>query len=867
MSGTQRQNRRAIRLTTRYTVRRQEARAGAIEVTRLRPKFLAVLLHSALFSSFCAGAVALPQPALAQVSGDSPAAASALPQGDELRSFSIPAGPLEVALDQFGRTAGVNLLYDASLLAGARTQGLTGSFSIAAGLLRLLEGSGLDAQAQPGGGYLLRKSAGPLPTRAPGADAMQATILPAMTVKAQALRDGVTEGTGSYTVPSSSTATGLNLPLRRTPQSVSVVTRQQMDDQGLTSLTDVAAQAPGVWAAAQGSPQGGYTQLYSRGFILQAFQVDGVTTPSNAFSDNSRAGGAIDTVIYDSVSVVRGATGLLSGAGEPAGIVNMVRKRPTDAFQGSIAQSFGRWSQRRSVGDVSGPLNAAGTLRGRLVGAYDQGDSWAPGNHQKKGVLYGALEADLGENTLLNLSLERHDQDGRGANDAISGFNVAYTDGTPTPFGRHDSAVARWSRSRTQRTALAVGLEHRFNVDWRVKLNYSQSRFDWKLRSGAFIGRIDPDGVGGMTLRSRHQKHRVNVVQLRLDGQYALWDRQHEVVAGIHADSTKEFYPRYLYAGNFDRSQTRGWQGDFPEPSNWAALETAPDTLYKNRESGFWLATRLRPTNSLSVIAGSRWSNWKNHVTDLQTLEVTDDRQERGVFIPYTGVVYDVTSKLSAYASYTGVFDPQDARDINGRILDPVTGKNYELGLKGEWFAGRLNSNLAVFEVRKDNMAERDGEQLTPDGDFAYLARDNTRGRGWEAEVSGELAPGWHLQGGYTRMVTRASDGAVLNGGQPKHMFRLFSTWTPASLRRLTVGGGLRWQSEIYSSFAPASMRRLYTQGGYSVVDLMARYVLTEQLQLSVRLGNVFDRAYRTSTERHEYGAERNLYATLTYRF
>lgn len=281
-------------------------------------------------------------------------------------------------------------------------------------------------------------------------------------------------------------------------------------------------------------------------------------------------------------------------------------------------------------------------------------------------------------------------------------------------------------------------------------------------------------------------------------------------------------------------------------------------------QSGAYVATRLHATEQLSVLAGLRWSFWRTRGLD-ETGSVTEDRKENGVFTPYLGLVYDVTPNLSVYTSYTSIFNPQSSRDVNGALLDLEKGSNIEAGVKGEWFAARLNASAAVFQVKKDNLAVEDGQNLTPTGDTAYRAEDNTKGRGWEREIAGEPVEGWRIQGGYTRMVTRDSAGARLNSEQPAHLFKLFTTWTPVGLRQWTVGGGATWQSRTSNSDMDEPWRDRYAQKSYAVVDLMARYAFSKQLALTVNLNNVFDKVYRTDLYVHDYGAPRHVLATLKY--
>jgi outer membrane receptor for ferric coprogen and ferric-rhodotorulic acid len=325
--------------------------------------------------------------------------------------------------------------------------------------------------------------------------------------------------------------------------------------------------------------------------------------------------------------------------------------------------------------------------------------------------------------------------------------------------------------------------------------------------------------------------------------------------------------PGFINIWSASKVQTLTWDGHVPEP-DWSAYSNflTPQRT-TTRQHGAFTALRLRPADALSIILGGRLSTWETRAKNLKTGAVTDDRKENNVFTPYAGLVYDLSKQISAYASYTSIFKPQNYKDVDGSLLDPEDGENYELGLKSEWFNGRLQASAALFEVRKNNLAVADGNHLTPEGNQAYTAANGTKGRGWEVEVSGELSRGWQLQGGYTRIVTRDREGARLNTALvPKHQVKLFSTYTPPGLRRLTIGGGALWQSEIYNASNPIR-RKAYTQEAYTVVNLMARYLVTDRLSLTATLDNVFDETYRTYTNKHEYGPPRNFMLTARYQF
>ena len=810
---------------------------------------------AALLASAGAGAVLLPvSSASAQTS----------------RSFNIAAGSLANALNDLAEQSGVQLIYAGAVVEGRSSPGLKGSVSTAQALSQLLAGSGITFRQTGANAYTLERA----PQAADGAislgpvrvegDAGGTPIAGAVS-----LVNGMvtTEGTRSYTTNGPVTAgTGLGLTLRETPQSVTIITRQRLDDQNLVTLGDALNQTPGVVFQPAGPAVGGRAPLYSRGYQIDSYQIDGLTVSSYSFSFGGGLEGSssMDTAIYDSITVLRGAPGLLAGAGNPGATISLTRKRPTRDFQVSVSQSLGTWEQHRTVADVGGPLNEAGTIRARAVGAYDAGEGWQDRYDYEKYLAYGVIEADLGAASMLSLILDHGDEDGSGVG-PYTGMDVLFTDGTRTPFGRSDNSMADWSRFEKKSSNATAMLDHQFGNDWKANLTFQHSVFESSLKFGNVAATPDPDGFTDLMARRYDVKNRSNVLQFKLDGRYSLFGREHDLVFGATGTWLNEKYLREYTSQAYDRVQTIGWNGHYAEP-DWESL-LVPGSLYKTRQYGVWAATRLRPTDALAVIVGGRWSRWEMTGADLTTGDLFDDRKEAGVLTPYVGATFDVTANLSLYASYTTIFNPQFNRDVNGLLLDPEEGSNVEVGVKGEWFDGRLNASAAVFEVRKDNLAVLDGTNLTPTGDDAYRTADGTKGRGWEVEIAGEALPGLQVQGGYTFMKTKDADGLRLFADQPKHTFKLFTAWTPPSLERLTVGGGVTWQSSIYPDYMPPETWAAYRQKSYAVVSLMARYEASENIGLSVNLTNLFDEAYRTDPTQHAYGTPRSVMATVRARF
>ncbi|WP_312255630.1 TonB-dependent siderophore receptor [Stutzerimonas nitrititolerans] len=206
----------------------------------------------------------------------------------------------------------------------------------------------------------------------------------------------ITEGTGSYTTGSTSSSTRLNLTPRETPQSITVITRQRMEDQKLENLPDALDATTGVivklFSMGADAPQ-----MWARGSSITNFQIDGVPTTS------SLANYLQSTIAYDRIEVVRGATGMMNGVGSPSATINMIRKRPTFDPQTSISVEAGSWDRYGTGIDVSGPLTESGNVRGRLAADYKTQHAWTDNYEQENTALYGIGEIDLTDNTLLSV--------------------------------------------------------------------------------------------------------------------------------------------------------------------------------------------------------------------------------------------------------------------------------------------------------------------------------------------------------------------------------------------------------------------------------------------------------------------------------
>ncbi|MDM0005759.1 TonB-dependent siderophore receptor [Variovorax sp. J22G73] len=690
--------------------------------------------------------------------------------------------------------------------------------------------------------------------------------LPAVTVEATGQSE-TTEGTGSYTTGASRTATPLSMSVRETPQSVTVVTKQRIEDQGLKTITDVINNTTGVSVNQYETSRGQFT---ARGFDINTLLIDGVPTTWEQPWSSGEVFTSLAT--YDRVEVVRGATGLTTGAGDPSAAINLVRKRASsNVFTGSVELEAGSWNQRRALVDLSTPLNEAKTVRARIVGETDDKDSYIRGLSTRNSTLFATVEADLGPRTLLTAGLSRQKFDTKGP--MWGGLPVWYSEGIRTNWDTSKTSAADWTRWNTDYDTYFASLEHRFSNDWKLKLSYNHG--ERKADSYLLYLSGAPSVFTGLGMSAFAASYNVKTKQddfsAAASGTVKLLGRDHELAFG-YTSSTQKFIansrsatPSFGMASDFNN-----WSGAYPEPA-WGALsyygksETRQDALYG--------AARLNLADPLKLIVGARVTNYEKTGDDIYSNPYR--LKFNSEVTPYAGIVFDMSKELSLYASYTDIFQPQNARDINGTYLDPIKGKSFETGVKGEFLDGRVNASAAVFHIKQKNLAVATTDRLTGLGglpETVYRASDGATSNGFELELTGELARGWNVSAGYTQYRLKDEDGQDVNSIYPRKLVRLFTTYRlPGAWSALTLGGGVSWQGKTYTNAVnPLGETQRIDQGAYALVNLMARYEFTPRLSAQLNINNATNRKYYGMFDAYSqltYLAPRNATLSVKYKF
>lgn len=653
----------------------------------------------------------------------------------------------------------------------------------------------------------------------------------------------------------SSGATGLDLDIKDTPQSISVVTAEQMDIFGADSINDALRLATGInveeWETNR-------TNYMARGFEIKNTQVDGVGLPN----DWGIVTGAMDSFGYEKLEVIRGANGLLTGVGNASGTINYVRKRPTNDRRGSIEVSGGSWDLRRVEADYSTPLVENGAWAGRVVIAAEDKDSYLRDLANDRKFFYGVIDGQLGDRATLAVGYSYQDADTDG--NMWGALVLSNSDGTQAEFDRSASTTQDWAYWNTEQHTAFAELTYALSGNWQARLsyNYRKNVEDDALFFAYSTTGLDPQtrlGLVGWPGKWWGDGH-AHLGDLTLSGKYELFGRQHEATLGVSQSASAT----ELYA--FPASPTDPAYGPLPpfpfagdaiaEPV-WGP-KTLDSTMNQRLRRAFG-ATRIEVLPRLKAVIGF---NLAEYHRDGGTFAGPFDQTESELS-PYAGLTYDFTSSLLAYASYSDIYQPQDQYDINEVYLAPSKGVNYEVGLKAEWLDDRLLTTLALFKAEQQGLSTFAG--INGNGNYYYEGVD-VESRGVEVELVGRVNEYANLTFGFTALSLEDQQGGDIYEWVPRRTANLALSSRLPAFRALTLGVNARWQSDISTvdSYTGGTVR----QDSYATVGAFGRWDVTSQLTVRGNVNNLTDEKYIGSLYQvGYYGASRNYAVSLAYRF
>lgn len=637
--------------------------------------------------------------------------------------------------------------------------------------------------------------------------------------------------------------------LRKIPQSGSTITRQRLDEQNLTSLPDVLKFTPGI-TVQRFDGAGLFNNYYARGYIVDSIQLDGLP-----FGNTGNVT-EFDTALYDRVEILRGPAGLFQGAGEPGAALNLARKRARSANFLRTAASFGSWNAWRVEADANLKLTDSGNLRGRAVAVMDDRNSFLDVVGTKRTAAYGTLEWDLAPSTTFSVGAARQE-----INSVVDQGLPAYADGTLLDVAPSTFIGANWNQLSTDATDVFAEFEHRLPGGGFVKV---ASRFLDRLmlyKVARANSAVAANGNVSMQTGIFSPDRDAWSHDAYLSLPFTTGSRTHNFILGADRREQDEVSKQTAFA-NTTTQNVFNPDHNLPEPV-WAYTGVSETVV---RQSGLYSQARLALTDSLTAVAGGRFTWWKSRSRNLLTNAVTAEFEARGEFTPFAAVLFDVTKHVTAYASYGEIFQPQNARRSSGEQLPPRTGTQVEAGLKSGWFDDRLTAQAAVFRIQDQNRSLTD-----PDNPLFSIPAGEVRSEGFEIEIGGYVVPAWSVSAAYTFNETEyvtapaSQQGTVFAPFTPRHTTKLWTRYefSTDSLKGLSVGGGVR----TFSSFYSQSGTVRFVGDGQVIANLQLGYRFSKRWDANLTVENLFDEIYYEkvsgTTRQNFYGAPRN--ATLRF--
>ncbi|WP_143220327.1 MULTISPECIES: TonB-dependent siderophore receptor [unclassified Achromobacter] len=805
-------------------------------------------------AAWCLPATCRPRPtALALAAAFAFAATPMAHAQQEARvSFNIPSQSLYSALRAFSAQAHQQVLFDEATVANRRAPALQGLMAPRQALDQLLSGSGIQVIASQAGAYTLK---------GPQAGAQDATQLPTVRVTA----DGQT-GTGpviGYVAERSSAGTKSDTPLIKTPQAISVVTRDQMTAQNVQSVAQALRYTSGVTPEQRGTNTDSLEYLYARGFQVEQYW-NGLRLPGSAAGYNVTS---FNPYMLERIEVLHGPSSVLYGQGSPGGMVNLVSKMPTEEPLHEIGIQTGSYGRAEAFGDFSGALNKEGTLFYRLTAdGFETGTQTNYNRQERYTVAPSIMWRPDGDTKLTVYAYYQSDPKAGGYN-FVPAVGTAI-DGVVKLPRRLDVGEPDFDSFRKTQESIGYAFEHRFNDTWSVKQNY---RFLHNEQSIRYLSYSSVSSDGRTLLRTPYWNNgQVNAHALdnQLIARFGTGPLTHQVTLGADYQHTQ-------YDHDFKGNLAGGPSLD---PNNPVYGQTVPDPNFQFatagdqtlRQFGLYAQDQIDIDN-WSFLGGVR-EDWAHEQFDPYKAGTASTEQSDRAFTWRLGGVYKFDNGIAPYASYSKSFAPQIGTDYSGTPFQPTKGKQYEVGVKYQPPGYNSFVTLAGFHLTQENVTTTDPEHTT----FS-IQTGEVRSRGIELEGHASLSNNLQLIATYTYtdLLNTRSNSSNLNRvpvGIPRNAASLWADYTIASspLAGLQVGAGVRYIGNTWGDTTNDLKLPSVT-----LVDLALHYDLGRLFDsmhgwtASLTASNLFDRDYLSycSGGLCTWGAGRVVLAGLKYKW
>lgn len=782
-------------------------------------------------------AASLPMPALAQQ--------AAVGQVQ----FSIPAQPLPSAIEAFIRATGWQVGYATGAANGKRTHAVTGAMSPRQALQTMLAGTGVQVRMTGATTAALVVPSSETTGAIEPADGGQVLE----TVDVQGRIDNAWGPVKGYVATRSASGSKTDTPIVETPQSVSVVTADQIANQKAKSVAEALAYTPGISTQSQ-SFNRMVDDVNIRGF-------DAAGPSGNLLRDGMKYQSAVYDLAtepygLERLDVLRGASSMLYGQLAPGGVINGISKRPTDTPLHELNAEYGSYDRKQISGDFSGPLNADGTILYRLTGLYRDAENWVKDTPDDKVYIAPALTFKPDEATQLTLLANYQHVNTRFA----------------TPLMLQDVSTGRIPRDlflgepdfdKYEGDSWSGGylFDHEFDNGWKVhsKARYFSSDVEWDYMIARNVLPVGPDGLLDRYASVRDENSYGITADNSVEKTFESGDWQHNVLAGF--DYYRRGYDTHRFRGTSLPLDVDDPVYSGMPPVNYA-VDRGSDTVADNY--GLYLQDQIKFQEKWVLLFGGRYDNTNGETTAYQTGKVTPQKDD--AFTGHAGLVYLFDNGLAPYVSVSQSFLPQVGVDANNNILVPTKGLQYETGIRYQPVGTNLLLSAALYDLTQTDVVSYDAFGLP-------YQIGKARSRGLELEARGQFDD-LGLVAAYAYTDTKILQSAITTQvGQQMELTprNTFSVWADykmdtLGLKGLTLGGGLRYIGKTNLLDSDQDVP------GYTLADAMVKYDFSafdpkfEGTTLIINARNLFDKKYYTCAGATgcRYGEPLTVSATLS---
>lgn len=789
------------------------------------PSRLARRIVPSMLAAALASGLTVIQPAVAQSAAPVP--------------IDLPAQPLGQALNAFARQAGVQLLVAPELVAGRRAPAVSGLLAPSEALRRLLAGSGLEAVAQ-GDALVLQRSE---PRPAPGA-----RTLGEVTVTASGQAEHAWGPVPGYTARRSATATRTDTPLNEIPQSISVITAEQIRDQNAQTMQEVLRYTAGVHADVYGlDNRGDWFTL--RGGSQGSTLLDGLRRPLTGWYGVVRD----EPYAFERVEVLRGPASVMAGQNGPGGVVNLVSKRPQAESAREVSLQVGNHDHKQVAADLTGALNEDGSVLYRVVALNRDSGTQVEYADIERQYFAPSLTWNISPATSLWVYTQ-YQNDRSGNTEGFFPLEGTLYDGPNgrIPVERYVSEPD-WDTYGGRRWRIGYEFSHAFNEQWKLTHRLRHDDVKGRHRSlyaNYWEGFLADGRSLNRTWYATDDQGRITNADLFMEGRIAWGSVQHTLLVGM--DAMRQRSSRLYWSGAATPLDVyTPAYGQWTPPDLTEANTSAANTGDTGLDQwGLLLQDQMKFGDRWVLVAALRHDRSKSISSRAEDLKVNATTHS-------LGGVYLADGGWSPYLSYAESFEPQGA-NLQGKPFDPKRGKQIEAGLKWQPAAWPVTASAAVYNLRETGRVT--------DGELPGTTRQlgDIEVKGVELELHANLRA-WDLVAAYTRTDTEDRETGKRVANVPNETIALwavhrFGGWGVPGLK---AGLGVRHVGSTWDGHDTLKT------AGVDLVDAMVSYDIDRWL-VALNVSNLADKTYFAACLHRGdcwYGTKRKVTLSATLRW